>query len=91
MLYIVPKKFYRDNFKNRAMTASVYGHNFAAKFHRSELEHVCYVYKLHNFVLFFCFGHKLPNEIGFLIFSSEAEHVLALLLFFWANRVSAFL
>ena len=25
MLYKVPKTFYRENFKNKAMTASVYG------------------------------------------------------------------
>ena len=42
-------------FKNEAMTASVYGHNFAVKFHRSEWENFCYVYELHRFVvLFFC-------------------------------------
>ena len=61
MLYIVPKKFYRANFKNKAMIGSVYGHNFAVKFHRSEMENCCYDYKLHIFVLFFCFAHKLQN------------------------------
>ena len=82
MLYIVSKTFYRANFKNTAMTASVRGHNFAAKFHRSELENFCYVYELHRFV-FFCFAHKLQNANRlFFNFSSEAEHVLALFLFF---------
>ena len=55
MLYIVSKTFYRANSKNEAMTASVYGHNFAAEFQKPELENVCYVYRLHRFVLFFCF------------------------------------
>ena len=31
MLYIVPKTFYRENCKNKAMTASAYGHNFCSK------------------------------------------------------------
>ena len=34
MLHIVPKKFYQANFTNKAMTASIYGHNFAVEFHR---------------------------------------------------------
>ena len=51
MLHVVPKTYYRENVKNKAMTASVYGHNFAVKFDRSELENFCYVYR---FVLFFC-------------------------------------
>ena len=38
MLYIVSKTFYWTNLKDKAMTASVYGHNFAVKFQRSELE-----------------------------------------------------
>ena len=32
MLYKVSKTFYRANYKNEAMTASVYGHNFAVNF-----------------------------------------------------------
>ena len=89
MLYIVPKTFYRANFKNRAMTASVDGHNFAVKFHRSELENFCYVYKLHRFVLLFCFAHKLRNANWFFFnFPSEAEHVLALFLFLGKSSLS---
>ena len=57
MLYPVSKTFYRASFEYKAMTASVYGHNFAAEFQKPELENVCYVYKLHRFVLFFCFVH----------------------------------
>ena len=38
MLYIASKKFYQENFKNNAMTASVYAHSFAVKFQRPELE-----------------------------------------------------
>ena len=60
---IAPKTFYRANFKNKAMTASVYGHNFAVNFR--ELVNFCYVYKLHRFVLFFCFAHKLQNANWF--------------------------
>ena len=65
MLKIVPKTIYRTNFKNKAITASVYGHDFAVKFHRSELENFCHVYKLHRFVLFFCFVHKFQNANWF--------------------------
>ena len=54
MLYIVSKTFYGANFKNKATTVSAYGHNSALKFHRSELENFCYVYKLFRFVLFCC-------------------------------------
>ena len=32
MLYIVSKTMYRANVKNKAMTANVYGHNFAVNF-----------------------------------------------------------
>ena len=68
MLSVVPMTFYRANFRNKAMTASVYGHNFAIKFHRSELENFCHVYKLHRFVLFLCFAHKLQKcKLFFLI------------------------
>ena len=83
MLYIVSEIFYLANFKNKAMTASVCGRNFAVKFQRPELENFV-VYKLHIFVLFFCFVHKFQNacELIFSNFSSEAEHILALFLFF---------
>ena len=47
MLHNVSKTFHRANFRNEATTASVYGHNFAVKFQRPELEHFCYLYKLH--------------------------------------------
>ena len=83
MLYIVSKTFYRANFKSKAMTASVYGHNTAVIFQRPELESFCYVYKLHRFALFFHFVHKFQNANWFIFnFSSEAERVLALFLFF---------
>ena len=83
MLYIVSKTFYRANFRNKAMTAGVYGYNFAVKFHRSELENFCHVYELHRFVLSVCFALELQNANWFFSnFSSEAEHVLALFLFF---------
>ena len=77
MQCIVPKIFY-------PMTASIYGHNFAVKFHRSESENFCYVYKLHRFVQFFCFAHELRNANWFVFFNflSEAEHILALFLSF---------
>ena len=71
MLYIVSKTFYRANFRNKAMTASVYAHNFAVKFHRSELENCCYVYKLHRFVLFFCFAHQLQISNWFFLTSHQ--------------------
>ena len=58
-----------ENFKSKEMTASVYEHNFAVKFHRSELENVCYVYRLHKFVFFVCFAHKLQNANFFLLIS----------------------
>ena len=86
MLYIVSKTFYRANFKNEAMTASVYGHDFAVKFQRPSLEKFCYVYKLHRFVLFFCFVHKFQSTNWFFfIFSSEAEHGLALFFLFFGQ------
>ena len=88
MLYRVFKTFGWANSKNKAMTASVYGHNFAVKFYRSELEIFCYVYKLHRFVLFFCFAHKLQNANWFFYFSSEAEHFLALFLFLGKSSLS---
>ena len=69
MLYIVAKTFYRVNFKNKAMPASVYGHNFPVKFHISELENVCFVSKLPRFVLLFCFAHKLENSNWFFLIS----------------------
>ena len=64
MLYMVPKTFYQANSKNKAMTASVYGHNFAAKFHRSEFE-IFAVYKLHRSILFLCLLINLKMQIGF--------------------------
>ena len=69
MLYIVSKKFYRASFKNKAMTASVYGHNFATKFQGPELENFCYVYKLRRFVLFFCFVNKFQSANWFFFIS----------------------
>ena len=48
MLYIVSKTFYRANFGNKAITASVYG--LAVKFQRPELK-IFAVYKLHKFLL----------------------------------------
>ena len=45
MLYVVSETFYGENLKNEAMTASVYGHNFPAKFQRPELENLCYACK----------------------------------------------
>ena len=69
MLYNVSKKFLPGESKNTSMTASVYGHDFAVKFQRSELENSCYVYRLHRFVWFFCFAHKLQNANWFLLIS----------------------
>ena len=68
MLYIVSKKFYRKNFKNKAMTSSVCGHSFAVKFQRPKLESFCYVYELHRFFLFFCLFINLKMRIGFFKF-----------------------
>ena len=58
ILYIAPKIFYRANFKNKVKTAGMDGRN---KFQRPESENICYVHKLHRFVLFFCFVHKFQN------------------------------
>ena len=41
MLYEVCKAFHRANFKDKVMTVSVYGHNFAVKLQRPELENCC--------------------------------------------------
>ena len=59
MLYIVSKTFYQANFKSKAMTTSVCGHNFAVKLQSPELENVamfinwidlfCYIVLLINF------------------------------------------
>ena len=64
------------------MTASVYGRNFAVKFHRSEMENLCHAYKLHRFVSFFVLLMNFKMQLVFFNFSSEAEHVLALFLSF---------
>ena len=75
------KTFYRANFKNRAMTAGVYGHNFCT-FHRPELENFYYVCELHRFFLLFCSVRIFQNANWFVFnFSSDAEHVLALFYF----------
>ena len=52
MLYIVPKTFDQANFENKAMTASVYGHNFAVKFQRPELENIFAIFT--NCIGLFC-------------------------------------
>ena len=80
-VYIFSETFYRANLKNKAITASVYGQNLVSKFQGPELENFCHFYKLHRYVLFFCFVHKFQNANLF-PFVSEAEHVLALFLSF---------
>ena len=58
MLYIVPKKFYRANFRDKATTASVHGQNFAVKFHRSDLENF---FMFINCINLFCFSVLFIN------------------------------
>ena len=69
MLYIVSKTFYRANFKDKATTATVYGHHFAVKFQRPALENFCYVYKLPRFALLIWFVHKFQNANCFFLIS----------------------
>ena len=65
MPYIVCKTFYRANFKVKAMTASVYGHNFAVKFQSPELENVAMFINCIDLFCSFVLFINFQMRIGF--------------------------
>ena len=80
---VVSETFYLENLKNKAMTASVYGHDLAAKFQKTKFENFAMFINCIDLFCSFVLFINFKMRIGFFFnFSSEAEHVLALFLFF---------